>query len=175
MPPKTSGSSVRGSRPATTGANKSNTSKSGSSSANKRAAAENSSSSVSRASKRQATIPDDEDEEMELDDRHNTREEEEEEVQEEGVEEDQQEEEEEEEEEDERASVPSELVTRILHEFFEKEGTRITKGANKAVVGYVDVFVREAIARSGAVRGSRGGFLEVEDLEKVAPELLLDM
>ncbi|KAK4464658.1 centromere protein X [Cladorrhinum samala] len=173
MPPKTSGSSGRESRPAATGANKSNASKSSNSSSNKRTAPGNGSSSVGRASKRQVTIPDDEDEEME----------EEEDVGGEEVEEDQQEEDDEEEEEEEeegeegeeRASVPPELVTRILHEFFEKEGTRITKSANKAVVGYVDIFVREAIARAGAVRGSRGGFLEVEDLEKVAPELLLDM
>lgn len=51
---------------------------------------------------------------------------------------------------------------------------------------YVDVFVREALARaayerSGTGRDGRGGgggvsdgFLEVEDLEKMAPQLVLD-
>lgn len=108
---------------------------------------------------------------------------------------------EEEEDEEERAkTIPPALLTRLLHEFFAKEGTRITKDANEAVAKYMDVFVREAIARSVAEREG-GGFLEVsiapgkgememglgavesgvlmsaqvEDLEKVAPQLLLDM
>jgi hypothetical protein len=50
-------------------------------------------------------------------------------------------------------------LTRILHEFFEREGTRITRDADKAVARYVDVFVREAIARAAVERN--GGFLEV--------------
>ncbi|KAI1130372.1 CENP-S associating centromere protein X-domain-containing protein [Nemania abortiva] len=70
-------------------------------------------------------------------------------------------------------TIPSELLTRILHEFFEKDGTRISKDANKAVVKYMDIFVREAIARTAVEKGS--GFLEVEDLEKVAPQLLMDL
>ncbi|OIW27721.1 hypothetical protein CONLIGDRAFT_447613 [Coniochaeta ligniaria NRRL 30616] len=84
-------------------------------------------------------------------------------------------EEEEDEDEDEQAkTIPPGLLTRLLHEFFAKEGTRVTKDANAAVARYMDVFVREAIARSVAEREG-GGFLEVEDLEKVAPQLLLDM
>ncbi len=66
---------------------------------------------------------------------------------------------EEDEEEDDREKIPGELLTRILHEFFEREGTRVTRDANAAVVRYVDVFVREAIARAAAERD--GGFLEV--------------
>ncbi|KAJ0107327.1 hypothetical protein J7T55_015793 [Diaporthe amygdali] len=67
-------------------------------------------------------------------------------------------------------TIPPELLTRILHEFFEKDGTRITKDANNAVAKYMDIFVKEAIARAAAERD--GGFLEVEDLEKIAPQLL---
>lgn len=70
-------------------------------------------------------------------------------------------EEEEEEEEEEMPTIPPELLTRILHEFFEKEETRITRDANAAVARYVDVFVREAIARAAVESGREGGFLEV--------------
>jgi len=84
------------------------------------------------------------------------------------------EDEEEEEEQDKPQTIPPALLTRLLHEFFSRDGTRITRDANEAVARYMDVFVREAIARSCAERGG-SGFLEVEDLEKVAPQLLLDM
>ena len=57
------------------------------------------------------------------------------------------------------ATIPPDLLTRLLHQFFEKQGTRITKDANAAVARYVDVFVREAIARAAAEK--QGGFLEV--------------
>lgn len=56
-------------------------------------------------------------------------------------------------------TIPPDLLTRILHEFFEKDGTRITKDANNAMAKYMDVFVKEAIARAAAER--TGGFLEV--------------
>ncbi|KAL1837518.1 hypothetical protein VTJ49DRAFT_3685 [Mycothermus thermophilus] len=69
------------------------------------------------------------------------------------------EEEEEEEEDDDREKIPPELLTRILHACFEREGTRITREADRAVGRYVDVFVREAIARAAVERGR--GFLEV--------------
>ncbi|KAI1425568.1 CENP-S associating centromere protein X-domain-containing protein [Xylaria sp. FL1777] len=72
-----------------------------------------------------------------------------------------------------KKTIPPELLTRVLHEFFEKDGTRISKDANKAVAKYMDIFVREAIARTAVEKGS--GFLEVEDLEKVAPQLLMDL
>ncbi|KAH8195960.1 hypothetical protein TruAng_009880 [Truncatella angustata] len=72
-----------------------------------------------------------------------------------------------------QASIPPELLTRLLHEFFEKDGTRISKGANEAVAKYMDIFVREAIARAAVEK--EGGFLEVDDLEKIAPQLLLDL
>ncbi|KAJ3575788.1 hypothetical protein NPX13_g3912 [Xylaria arbuscula] len=79
----------------------------------------------------------------------------------------------EEEEAETKSTIPPELLTRILHEFFEKDGTRISKDANKAVAKYMDIFVREAIARTAVEKGK--GFLEVEDLEKVAPQLLMDL
>lgn len=66
---------------------------------------------------------------------------------------------EDEEEEDEQKTIPPELLTRLLHEFFTKDGSRITRDANEAVAKYMDVFVREAIARSAAE--SEGKFMEV--------------
>ncbi|KAK2002486.1 hypothetical protein LX36DRAFT_678227 [Colletotrichum falcatum] len=69
-------------------------------------------------------------------------------------------------------TIPPELLTRLLHEFFEKDDTRLSKDANAAAGKYMDIFVREAIAR--CVHERPGGFLEVEDLEKIAPQLLMD-
>ncbi|RYP31629.1 hypothetical protein DL767_005636 [Monosporascus sp. MG133] len=77
------------------------------------------------------------------------------------------------EEDDAPETIPPDLLTRLLHEFFEKEGTRISRDANAAVAKYMDIFVRETIARTAVEKES--GFLEVEDLEKVAPQLLLDL
>jgi centromere protein X len=59
-------------------------------------------------------------------------------------------------------SIPPELMTRLLHEFFEKDGTRVTKDANEAVAKYVDIFVREAIAR--VATDSNSAFFEVGSL-----------
>lgn len=56
-------------------------------------------------------------------------------------------------------TIPPELLTRILHTSFEKEGTRISKDANKAVAQYMDIFVRESIARAALEK--EAGFLEV--------------
>jgi hypothetical protein len=67
--------------------------------------------------------------------------------------------EEEDDEDGDREKISPELLTRILHSFFEREGTRITRDANAAVARYVDVFVREAIARAAVER--ERGFLEV--------------
>ena len=63
------------------------------------------------------------------------------------------------EEQEEQNTIPPELLTRLLHEFFEKDGTRISKDANVAVAKYMDIFVREAIARTAVEKDS--GFLEV--------------
>jgi hypothetical protein len=85
-----------------------------------------------------------------------------------------------EEEEERREGIPPDLLTRLLHENFKEEGTRLSKDASKAVGKYMETFVREALARAAFTRaeveeGNGGdGFLEVEDLEKLAPQLLLD-
>ncbi|KAF7720129.1 Uncharacterized protein PECH_001157 [Penicillium ucsense] len=80
--------------------------------------------------------------------------------------------------------IPAKLLTRLLHHHFQNEKTKIAKDANTVVAKYVDVFVREAIARAAYERagpestasGRRidDGFLEVEDLEKMAPQLTMD-
>ncbi|PQE29446.1 Centromere X protein [Rutstroemia sp. NJR-2017a WRK4] len=76
---------------------------------------------------------------------------------------------------DERAKIPDDLLTKIIHEMFKEDKSRISKEANRAVGKYVDTFVREAVARVRfAGRGGEGGWWEVEDLEKMAPQLLLD-
>jgi centromere protein X len=87
----------------------------------------------------------------------------------------------EEEEEERRESIPPDLLTRLLHENFKEEGTRLSKDASKAVGKYMETFVREALARAAFARveieersGRADGFLEVEDLEKEAPQLLMD-
>ncbi|KAJ5359657.1 uncharacterized protein N7496_012070 [Penicillium cataractarum] len=80
--------------------------------------------------------------------------------------------------------IPAKLLTRLLHHHFQNEKTKVAKDANTVVAKYVDVFVREAIARAAferaEVEGAGGGrrvgdgFLEVEDLEKMAPQLTMD-
>lgn len=75
--------------------------------------------------------------------------------------------------EDESKKIPAELLVRLLHSFFEKDGTRISRDANAAVAKYMDIFVKEAIARTD--HETSGTFLEVSDLEKIAPQLLLDL
>lgn len=84
---------------------------------------------------------------------------------------------------DEQPAIPPELLTTLLHEFFTDDRTRISKAANDAVGKYMETFVREAIARAAFERrqaagaqaaGGVGDFLEVEDLEKLAPQLVLD-
>jgi hypothetical protein len=84
-------------------------------------------------------------------------------------------------------AIPPKLLTRLLTHHFQDPKTKLAKDADGAVAKYVDVFVREALARaayerSGTGREGRGGggggvsdgFLEVEDLEKMAPQLVLD-
>jgi hypothetical protein len=82
-------------------------------------------------------------------------------------------------------TVPRALLARLLTEGFESgEDVRIGKEAMSVVEMYVRVFVKEAIARSreeGREKAERGGvasleegWLQVEDLERVAPQLMLD-
>ncbi|KAF7592293.1 hypothetical protein BBP40_000424 [Aspergillus hancockii] len=80
-------------------------------------------------------------------------------------------------------AIPPKLLTKLVHHHFKKDKTKLAKDANEVVAKYVDVFVREALARAAfeRVEGNAGvevgigdGFLEVEDLEKMAPQLVLD-
>ena len=64
-------------------------------------------------------------------------------------------------------TIPPKLLTRILHHHFKDSDVRIGKDANELIGKYMDIFVREAIARatlerSEAADGGLGGeFLEV--------------
>lgn len=83
--------------------------------------------------------------------------------------------------------LPSPLITRLLHESFDDKSTRIGKDANALTARYLDLFVREAVARATEVAQERkemreaggqkvddGVWLDVQDLEEVAPGLVLD-
>ena len=77
--------------------------------------------------------------------------------------------------------IPAKLLTRLLYEGFADKEVKIGKEAMAVVSKYVETFVRETLARASLERGADGdtgavgdGFLQVEDLEKLAPQLLLD-
>ncbi|POS84079.1 hypothetical protein EPUL_003758 [Erysiphe pulchra] len=91
--------------------------------------------------------------------------------------------------------IPRDLLSVLLHEMFkstedrereqnrgESKGVtkrgqiRMTKQAVDAVGKYLDTFVKEAVARAACEDLERGGsgVLEVEDLERLAPQLILD-
>jgi histone H3/H4 len=83
--------------------------------------------------------------------------------------------------------LPSALITRLLHESFEDKSTKIGKEANALTARYLDLFVREAVARAAEVARERkemreaggqnvddGVWLDVNDLEEVAPGLVMD-
>ena len=77
--------------------------------------------------------------------------------------------------------IPAPLLARLLHENFEDPNTQIQKGAMTLTGRYMEIFVREALARAKHERvrsvrndGISDGFLQVEDLEKLAPQLVLD-
>jgi histone H3/H4 len=83
--------------------------------------------------------------------------------------------------------LPSALITRLLHESFEDKSTKIDKEANALTARYLDLFVREAVARAAEVARERkemreaggqnvddGVWLDVNDLEEVAPGLVMD-
>jgi len=80
--------------------------------------------------------------------------------------------------------IPQPLLIRLLHEHFVDKDTKIDKHAIQVVQKYMEVFVREAIARtamqkreateSGDADAADAGWLELEDLEKVAPGMMLD-
>jgi hypothetical protein len=81
--------------------------------------------------------------------------------------------------------VPRALLSRLLPENFEDPSIQIQTGAMKLVGKYIDIFVTEAFLRSkderrsaarrgGGIEGISDGFLQVEDLERLAPQLVLD-
>jgi hypothetical protein len=77
--------------------------------------------------------------------------------------------------------IPAPLLARLLLENFEDSNTQIQKGAMNLTSRYIEIFVREALARAKHERaraaksdGISDGFLQVEDLEKLAPQLVLD-
>lgn len=53
--------------------------------------------------------------------------------------------------------IPPKLLTRLLHEHFQNDKTKIAKDANNVVAKYIDVFVREAIARAAFERAETNG------------------
>lgn len=65
--------------------------------------------------------------------------------------------------------IPPKLLTRLLHTHFQNPKTKIAKDANAVVAKYMDVFVREALARAAFERAEvngegasfADGFLEV--------------
>ncbi|KXT17471.1 hypothetical protein AC579_5730 [Pseudocercospora musae] len=81
-------------------------------------------------------------------------------------------------------SIPQALLLRLLHDSFQDKNTRIDKHAIQVFQKYIEIFVREAIARctldkkeaaeKGEVAEVDAGWLELEDLEKAAPGLMLD-
>ena len=79
---------------------------------------------------------------------------------------------------DRKEKIPEDLLSVLLHQFFKQDGTRMSKDANRAVGRYMETFVREALARAAWARDGvgegGGGDLEVEDLERLAPQLVLD-
>jgi len=77
--------------------------------------------------------------------------------------------------------IGDELLGVVLSRFFKRDGDgrgmRMSRDAVKAVGKYMDTFVREGVARAawkGEERDAGAGVLEVEDLERLAPQLLLD-
>jgi hypothetical protein len=77
--------------------------------------------------------------------------------------------------------IPRPLLARLLLENFDDPDVQIQTGAMKLVGKYIDIFVTEAFLRSKDERKSAAknggivdGFLQVEDLERLAPQLVLD-
>ncbi|TKA26653.1 hypothetical protein B0A50_04761 [Salinomyces thailandicus] len=80
--------------------------------------------------------------------------------------------------------IPQNLLIRLLHEQFKDKKTQIDKNAIQVLQKYMEVFVREAIARTALAKQERAEkgemlvddakWLDLEDLESVAPGLVLD-
>lgn len=84
--------------------------------------------------------------------------------------------------------LPAPILTRLLHESFDDKQMKISKDANALMARYLDVFVREAVARAALAhkehKESGEGLMDVDmdddiwldtrDLEEIAPGLVLD-
>lgn len=81
--------------------------------------------------------------------------------------------------------IPQPLLIRLLHEHFADPKTKIDQHAIQVLEKYLEVFVRETMARASlqkqedAAKAGDGesedaGWLELEDLEKVAAGMMLD-
>lgn len=80
--------------------------------------------------------------------------------------------------------IPQNLIIRLLHEHFADKQTQIDKHAIQVLQKYIEVFVREAIARTALLKkeaadtfevsADDAGWLELEDLEKIVPGMMLD-
>ena len=66
---------------------------------------------------------------------------------------------------DDTSTIPSELLITLLHQSFEDDRTRMSTDAAALVGKYMELFVKEALARATLERaessGSRDKFLEV--------------
>ncbi|KAK4978330.1 hypothetical protein LTR66_010646 [Elasticomyces elasticus] len=81
-------------------------------------------------------------------------------------------------------TIPAPLLTRVLHESFADKNMKITKDANQVMGRYIEIYIREALARAAMMKKAENtdmsgvsvgeGWLEVEDLEKLAPGLVMD-
>lgn len=81
-------------------------------------------------------------------------------------------------------TIPQPLLIRLLHESFAKKDTKIDKHAVQVLQKYMEIFVREAIARTADLqrqKAERGeglpgdkAWLELHDLEAVTACLVLD-
>lgn len=78
--------------------------------------------------------------------------------------------------------IPQKLLTRLLYEGFEHKDMKIGREAMNVYGKYIETFVREALARAIYERndadkeggGVSDGFVQVEDLERITPQLVLD-
>ncbi|RVD87525.1 uncharacterized protein DFL_001755 [Arthrobotrys flagrans] len=86
-------------------------------------------------------------------------------------------------EEERKVKIPPELIAKLVKNFLEDEGTKVSGAAIKTVGEYMHLFLTEAVYRAVSDRRdgdpwakttNSGLMLEVEDLEKIAPQLLLD-
>ncbi|EPE07556.1 hypothetical protein F503_00278 [Ophiostoma piceae UAMH 11346] len=74
-------------------------------------------------------------------------------------------------------AIPPALLSRLLSHFFQNHKgtpTRLTQDAHASIDKYMEIFIREAVARSVAARTDEA-FLDVDVLQKIAGQLIMDM